>query len=176
MSGLVIQLILGGVILAALGGAFYSWRSDIKEQGAVEVREEMQRLQAEQDQKNLRLAQQGVEDRDRLLSEAQKRVRRQAVELAAANAARRNESDLRARDDIEYSLWRETRVPVFAANRLRQYAQLTPDEQGRNSLPAGTPIPPVADVPADTGTVDQSWIGRIRAFIDRSTSPGVESK
>lgn len=171
---MIAQLILGGVILLALGGAFLSWKADIRAEGEQRILEQVREQQAERDRENLRLAQEGEQEAKRLLGEAQKRNRQQAKELAAASVNRRAESDARAKADIDYALWREQSVPRFAVDRLRLYVQSATDNAGRGDVSTGAPIPAPATVPADTGSLYERLTRGIRSLTHRTSTPGVE--
>lgn len=172
---MIAQLILGGVILIALGGAFLSWKADIRAEGEARVIEQMREQQAARDRQNLRLAQDGEQEAKRLLGEALKRSRKQAAELSALRSQWKGESDARAKEDIEWSLYREQHVPRFGADKLRSATVLAPDEQGSNLVPGGNPLSAAPLVPADTGPSQQRWTDRVRALFNRATQTGMES-
>ena len=172
----LIPWILGGIVLLSLGGAFLSWKADIRAEGEQKAIQAFKDQQLEAEVRAKWAAEKGERDAKALLAKSSKRNRELDQQLAQQDANRRAESDRRAKDDMDYSLWRETRLPDFVASRMRRDAQLTPDESRAADVPPGTPIQPATVLPADPGRpVDQSVFGRLRSLIDRATSSGVET-
>lgn len=170
---MIAQLILGGVILAALGGAFWSWRDDIGDQREAKIAAEMDRLQKARDLENLALAQQGIEDRDLLLKEADKRTKAAWAKASADAKSRKAQSDERAKEDLGYALWREQPLPAYSVERLRNAVILgLATDSGELSSGASVQTAPVVSAPA----INERGVGRIRAFIDRATSSRMEGR
>lgn len=164
------QLIAGLVMTVLLAGAFLSWKADLRKEGEARAVAEYQEQQKKQDAENLRLAQEGEKEAKRLLLEQQKRNRLQASQLATAALARRTESDLRAKDDREFALWREQPVPDWADARLRSAVQPAASTKDSGFLPGRVDIRPKPNVPAiaDRADVERSFT-RIFVDPDRST-------
>lgn len=168
----MVQMIFLGVILAALTGAYFSWRSDIADQAQAEIVAEMEALQKKRDLENLRLAQEGKEDAERRVRAAQKRS-----SVAWANAetdakTRKAASDARAKEDRDYALWREQPLPAYSAERLRNAAILGLAED-RGGVPARAPVSPPTVVPAAPN--DERGTGGIRAFVNNAIAARMES-
>ena len=166
-----IKLIALGLFAIAVYGAIAVHDSAQRAIGAETIKAEYQRQRAEQAKQDEQIAKEGKAAVLRLLATAEQRNKAQDAKATSDAAAWKAASDARAKTDREYALWRETALPRFVGERLRQLTQPTPDEQGGHSLPAGTAIPAPKDLPATTGAVDQSVLGRIRAFLNRDAAP-----
>lgn len=172
----MIQLIAVAVIVLALGGAWYAHNLSEQKIGAAKVEAEYQRQQAEAAKENERIAMEGKAAALRLLAAAEQRNRAQAAKLRSDAVMRGIESDARAKEDREYSLWRESAVPVFAANRLRHAIELTATDADSNRLPGNVGLSPATPVPAAAGSADESWIRKLRARLSGSGPSGVAGR
>lgn len=172
-----LKLALVAACVAAAWGAKHSYDENLIEKGRAEAAKAVAEAQAEQDRRNLELAQRGEETARELLAKANKRNVR-LKELAVADAAkRRAESEARAREDREYALWREQRVPAFVAARLRRYIDDAARPEDRGDVPDGAPVSAIAPVPdASAGSNEQRRPGGIRALLDRIAAAGVEAR
>ena len=165
------------VLIAALGtGFFFSWKADIRAEGEQKAIQAFKDQQLEAEVKAKWAAEKGERDAKLLLSKAAKRNRELDQQIAQLDANRRAESDARAKEDQDYALWREARLPDFVALRLRRDAQLTPDESRTADVSDRAPIQPATVLPADpAGAADESILGRLRGLVDRATAAGMET-
>lgn len=163
-----IKLAIAGAIFASLMGAFGSFIYAQREIGAATVRAELAEQQREAAALDAQRALEAEAHAKKLLGAAQKRAKVAEAQANSDALARWIDSDARAKEDIEYALWRESRVPAYAAGRLRDATLLAAHESRGGVLPSGTGVSPGQGVSPAPGAVDESWAGRIRAFLGRA--------
>lgn len=146
---MVFQLVAGLVLMAALAGAFLSWKADIRAEGEARAVAEYQEQQKARDIENLRLAQEGELEAKRLLAEQQKRNRLQAAQMAQAEAKRRSDSEQRAQNDRTFADWRSQRLPDYVVDQLRIDTEPAARSTPSSDLPAGTRAHALAKLSAD---------------------------
>lgn len=171
---MILQLIFAAVTLAAIGGALWSYNDGLRKEGAAKQVAEFERQKVEAEKQNTLRALEGEAYALKLLDQAQRRNRAQAAQIATLQKQRQEESDARAKMDPEYREWGDQPVPAFTVQRLRDATALAAADPNRRSVPSEPAARTGADIPVIDGAGHESLVGRIRAFFDRSASPGVD--
>ena len=170
----MIQIIAIAVMVLALGGAWWSHNNAQQEIGRAEAVAVYERQQKEAEALNAQRALEGEAYALKLLAKAEERNRAQAAQLAESRKARQEQTDAREQVDPELKDWGATAVPAFAAIRLRERAVALAATADRRGVPGAPGLGPVAPVADPAGTVEQSWLDRIRRKLTGSTPGGMD--
>lgn len=170
----MVQLILIGVIVLSLGGAFWSYSSGQRQIGEERAIAEYERQQKEAEKANTMKALEGEAYALDLLRKAEQRNRAQAAAIVAARQQREVIYVEREKVDPELKAWGDTPVPLFAAVRLRDHAKSIAATASDSRVPGVAGVAPVAPIADPTGPVDESWLDRLRRKLTGSTPSGVD--
>lgn len=170
------KLILAGVTVLSLLGAIasmvHSYNEGIRDEERAKIEKERVALQAKIDRENAEREEQGKEDANRLLNEADKQLKKNRAALATAERKRREEQDARAKLDLSYALWRESAVPEYPAQQLRDAVAAATADPNSRSVPAATPVSPVASLAvAAEREAHERRLAHIRAVLGFADQP-----
>ena len=171
----MIQLILGGVILLALGGAWFTHEAGVKATGKAEAEAVYQKQQADAEKENARLAEEGKQAAIDLWQAAEEKSQAQAAKIKSLTAARKAADDAQVAKDPVYRAWASEPVPAYVADRLRAAIVTAAADQGGDHLPSATGLSPAASVPDPTGAPNKSWVQRLRSRLSATGQGSVGS-
>ena len=174
---MLLQLIFAGVALAAIAGGLWSYNNGLRKEGEAKAVAEYEKQKRVQEEANALKALEGEKYALELLDKAEKRAKQLAAQQALYQRQRREESDARAKVDINFSLWRESAVPDYAEQRVRNAVQPPAPEPNGSRVPPKSSVPTRQDhVAIAAAEVDESRLARIRGILGLANSVDLASR